>query len=229
MTSPLEQAEAILKAAEEATPGEWCYASYGRENLYAVGVAFGDYDQPLSGLVTAEEYTVAEPVAVDIYGAANARFIALARNTAPAISLALIEKHRALERAERALLRAVFQDLGGEEWKPPLGPAPRFIEVPALSLPQQGDAALFSRVEMLEEDAGRWQRSVRECEANPEMGDVACVSHLALMDAEREIARMKSALEYIAAHSNECLTDYSKSTRICIDELVRRAAAALNG
>lgn len=109
--TPLDQAEAILKAAEEATPGEWCYASYGRENLYAVGVAFGDYDQPLSGLVTAEEYTVAEPVAVDIYGAANARFIALARNTAPDLATALIEKHRALEEA-RSLIAELLASTG---------------------------------------------------------------------------------------------------------------------
>lgn len=39
-----------------------------------------------------------------------------------------------LDRAERALLRAGFQDLGGEEWKPPLGPAPHFITVREESL-----------------------------------------------------------------------------------------------
>lgn len=32
-----------------------------------------------------------------------------------------------LERAERALIRAGFQDLGGQEWKPPLGKAPDYI------------------------------------------------------------------------------------------------------
>jgi hypothetical protein len=36
---------------------------------------------------------------------------------------------RRYERAERALLAAGFEDLGGQEWKPPLGKAPRFIEV----------------------------------------------------------------------------------------------------
>jgi hypothetical protein len=36
-----------------------------------------------------------------------------------------------LDRAERALRRAGFQDLGGEEWKPPLGKPPIFIEVSA--------------------------------------------------------------------------------------------------
>jgi hypothetical protein len=45
-----------------------------------------------------------------------------------------------LDRAERALLRAGFQDLGGQEWKPPLGPAPRFIEVPTVAA-QQGSIA----------------------------------------------------------------------------------------
>lgn len=36
---------------------------------------------------------------------------------------------RRYERAERALLSAGFEDLGGQEWKPPLGKAPHFIEV----------------------------------------------------------------------------------------------------
>jgi hypothetical protein len=36
---------------------------------------------------------------------------------------------RRYERAERALLSAGFEDIGGQEWKPPLGKAPHFIEV----------------------------------------------------------------------------------------------------
>lgn len=36
---------------------------------------------------------------------------------------------RRYDRAERALLSAGFEDLGGQEWKPPLGKAPHFIEV----------------------------------------------------------------------------------------------------
>lgn len=36
-----------------------------------------------------------------------------------------------LERAKRALVRAGFQDLGGTEWKPPLGKPPRFVTVEA--------------------------------------------------------------------------------------------------
>lgn len=46
-----------------------------------------------------------------------------------------------LERAERALLRSGFQDLGGQEWKPPLGKPPIFIEVGA-SFVQQKPGAL---------------------------------------------------------------------------------------
>ncbi len=34
-----------------------------------------------------------------------------------------------LAKAKRALIRAGFVDHGGEEWKPPLGPLPKFIEV----------------------------------------------------------------------------------------------------
>jgi hypothetical protein len=42
------------------------------------------------------------------------------------------ERDRALirlDRAERSLLRAGFEDLGGQEWEPPMGKPPRFVEV----------------------------------------------------------------------------------------------------
>lgn len=40
-----------------------------------------------------------------------------------------------LARAERALIRAGFEDLGGQEWKPPLGKAPKFIETAPCWIP----------------------------------------------------------------------------------------------
>ena len=43
----------------------------------------------------------------------------------------LEETSRRLARAERALLAAGFTDLGGREWKPPIGKPPRFIVMAA--------------------------------------------------------------------------------------------------
>lgn len=54
---------------------------------------------------------------------ANAAYIAAAN---PAAILELLAE---LDRATRALVRGGFEDRGGEEWAPPIGPAPRFIEV----------------------------------------------------------------------------------------------------
>lgn len=82
--TPLDQASAILKAAEEATPGPW-------RNM----------PTPNRRSIIAESGTIAVlSFPDDCKHAENAAFIALARNTAPAIALALIEKHRALEEAE---------------------------------------------------------------------------------------------------------------------------------
>lgn len=58
--------------------------------------------------------------------------LAATASPAPADTTALQAK---LDRAERALIRSGFEDLGGQEWKPPLGKPPRFIEVPAPALP----------------------------------------------------------------------------------------------
>lgn len=58
--------------------------------------------------------------------------VELGSSQAPAIQSlisAYREQGKRIERAEGALKRAGFEDLGGAEWKPPIGPAPRFIEV----------------------------------------------------------------------------------------------------
>lgn len=81
MTSTLEQASAILKAAEEASDKPW-------RNM----------PTPNRHSIIAESGTIAVlSFPDDCKHVENARLIALARNTAPAIALALIEKHRALE------------------------------------------------------------------------------------------------------------------------------------
>lgn len=102
--TPLEQASAILKAAEEASTAPWKLDT--TQNLgdnWMIGTLlwvgsdedkdgqFSDYIVT-TDRVRASEFTGQGPQA-------DAAFIALARNTAPAIALALIEKHRALEAA----------------------------------------------------------------------------------------------------------------------------------
>lgn len=54
-----------------------------------------------------------------------------------------------LERAERALKRAGFTDQGGAEWKPPIGPQPRFIEVP-VQRTAGGDAVPYGWVQFID-------------------------------------------------------------------------------
>jgi hypothetical protein len=80
---------------------------------------------------------------------ANASFIAECN---PAAVLELIAK---LERAERALARGGFEDLGGQEWKPPLGQPPRFIEVPAPASGTEKDAARYRWISARTEKEGR--------------------------------------------------------------------------
>ena len=77
----------------------------------------------------------------------------------------------------------------------------------------------------LRPDAERWRRAVRSCLADPDAnGDpvaaVECVSHLALHDAEAEIARLREALEYCVCQT-ECLHGLAHITS--------KARAALRG
>jgi hypothetical protein len=62
------------------------------------------------------------------------------RKAHPEVILALIDQIDSLKkraaRAERALIRGGFVDHGAQEWKPPLGKPPRFIEVEVLTVPQ---------------------------------------------------------------------------------------------
>lgn len=123
MTSTLEQASAILKAAEEATPGPWVsrkhllhdHARFG--DLYEIHVREAALNEQYKWgakypMVFAEdeEFVGDNPIyQVCFNGDAehDAHFIALARNTAPAIASALLEKHQALEEAEK-LIRALI-------------------------------------------------------------------------------------------------------------------------
>jgi len=90
----LEQASAILKAAEEATSAPWI-PSRDFERTWWVHAPEGEDKCPLhnGGRGIVESNTPTDNEENDI------KFVALARNTAPAIALALIEKHRALEEA----------------------------------------------------------------------------------------------------------------------------------
>lgn len=96
MSEPLEQAEAILKAAEEATPGDW--QSQHQNDLDSQLTIIGNVDGPDDGRFTFTNICDVDETPDECF--ANARLIILARNTAPAIALALIEKHKALEEAE---------------------------------------------------------------------------------------------------------------------------------
>lgn len=94
--TPLDQASAILKAADEATPGDW--QSQHQNDLDGQLTIIGNVDGPDDGRFTFTNICDVDEAPDECF--ANARLIILARNTAPAIALALIEKHRALEAAE---------------------------------------------------------------------------------------------------------------------------------
>lgn len=99
--TPLEQAEAILKAAEEVKwhPAPWLHMpSIG---MTPCGEDFG------ASVVDANGDAVVSELSESF-----AHFITLARNTAPAIALALIEKHRALEEA-KAEMDMLMKNLPG--------------------------------------------------------------------------------------------------------------------
>lgn len=100
--TPLEQAEALLKAAEEATRAPWI-PSRDFERTWWVHAPEGEDKCPLhnGGRGIVESNTPTDNEENDI------KFVALARNTAPAIASALLEKHQALEEAEK-LIRALI-------------------------------------------------------------------------------------------------------------------------
>lgn len=102
--TPLEQANALLKAAEEATPGEWhAWASYteaeGYRGIHKWAHACGPA-QP--GVLIDDQAGLANQ---RDQAMRDAHFIALARNTAPAIASALLEKQKELEEADARLSR----------------------------------------------------------------------------------------------------------------------------
>lgn len=101
MADPIEQAEAILKAAEEATPGDW--QSQHQNDLDGQLTIIGNVDGPDDGRFTFTNICDVDETPDECF--ANARLIILARNTAPAIALALIEKHKALEEAKAYMSR----------------------------------------------------------------------------------------------------------------------------
>ena len=85
-------------------------------------------------------------------------------------------------------------------------------------------AAAEAREARLLDDATRWRRAVAAClpGQTPETA-VECVSHLALADAEQEIARLREALKRIETMR----VDWSKGPAEQIDNAVEIARAAL--
>jgi hypothetical protein len=134
-----------LKAlALAATPGPWDVnqASAMRNGQLVVDELYV-YSPEMRKVAIASD--IADPATGEMSNA-NAEFIAA---SCPATVLELIAK---LDRAERALLRAGFEDLGGQEWKPPLGNPPKFIEVEAPELRAEVEK-LQARFEYIEEHA----------------------------------------------------------------------------
>jgi len=110
--TPLEQASAILKAAQEATAAPWHVDTVkneggdGEYDSYRLQISRAwQWSKTLADSTNADEceiHTEYDEDSVhrwDEVARKNFAFIALARNTAPAIALALIEKHRALTKA----------------------------------------------------------------------------------------------------------------------------------
>lgn len=103
--TPQEQAEAILKAAEEATPGP-VQVFWDVENE---SVKLNAQPSPaLRGFTK----TIATGLSEE-----DAAFFVMARKSAPSIALALLEKLKALEEAEAhiQILLDIFEPIPGSE------------------------------------------------------------------------------------------------------------------
>lgn len=82
-------------------------------------------------------------------------------------AVAEITKQKArADRAERALVGAGWQDLGGAEWKPPLGKPPRFFEVMPKEASDELDY-LRSEVERLRAELAAKQAAPEQGQAGP--------------------------------------------------------------
>ena len=117
-----------LKALAEQVKG-WANVKHvwrdSGDEAYIVGHINEDGEKYPVVVVDTQQYYEDGPALANFYAAAN-----------PAVVLGLIAR---IDRAERALIRAGFVDHGAQEWKPPVGPAPRFIEVPAAPATASGD------------------------------------------------------------------------------------------
>lgn len=109
----LQQLKALALAAtpgeRELDPADMAHVTDDGYHTIRASQGYPDAGFSISGCISTED----------------AAFMAAA---SPAVVLDLIAR---IDRAERALIRAGFVDHGAQEWKPPVGPAPRFIEVPA--------------------------------------------------------------------------------------------------
>ena len=81
--------QALKEAAQKATPGPWAYMPQGDSNEYGIGVIVPRVGsiEPLTRYQEHDDTVIVEPVAPDVMGHANAKFIALAN---PATILRLL-------------------------------------------------------------------------------------------------------------------------------------------
>lgn len=126
--TPLEQASAILKAAEEVTPGP-IQVFWDVENE---SVKLNAQPSPMLRGFT-------KTIATGL-GEEDAAFFVMARKSAPSIALALIEKHRALEEAQAhiQILLDIFEPIAGSETSLD---DKRMIREAAAFLARQGETA----------------------------------------------------------------------------------------
>lgn len=89
------------------------------------------------------------------------------------MALRLVEQGDQLDRAVRALTRAGFTDLGGQEWKPPLGPSasPLLDRVDVLTV-------LLSEARKYVSPVSRPEREIRTVQAVVSMIDDALAGRL---------------------------------------------------
>jgi hypothetical protein len=82
--------------------------------------------------------------------------------------LALQDAKSKLGRATKAQLRGGFEDHGGEEWKPPIGPAPRFVPV--------FDPGLLAALRQVTKAALAYDKAIHLCANDPEVMSSYCTA-----------------------------------------------------
>lgn len=105
MTDLATRIAAMKKKAEAATPGPWAYEAHGDTGEYGVGVMFDEQDAIVCGQANPDQHSVAEVVAVEVNGGANAAYIAAA---SPDLVLAMAARIEELEKTRNKTLDEAY-------------------------------------------------------------------------------------------------------------------------